>query len=54
MKALTIGILAVAVAVMAFAGVSAPKTDATSSLCHSTHALDHGARERQGGEERSR
>jgi ABC-type uncharacterized transport system YnjBCD substrate-binding protein len=36
MKALTIGILAVAVAVMAFAGVSAPKTDATSSLCHST------------------
>ncbi len=36
MKALTIGILAVAVAVMAFAGISAPKTDATSSLCHST------------------
>jgi hypothetical protein len=36
MKALTIGILAVAVAVMAFAGVTAPKTGATSSLCHST------------------
>jgi hypothetical protein len=36
MKALTIGILAVAVAVMAFAGMSAPKTDATPSLCHST------------------
>jgi hypothetical protein len=36
MKALTIGILALAVAVMAFAGISAPKTDATTSLCHST------------------
>ena len=36
LKALTIGILAVAVAVMAFAGISAPKTNATSSLCHST------------------
>jgi hypothetical protein len=36
MKALTIGILAVAVAIMAFAGISAPKTDATTSLCHST------------------
>ena len=32
----TIGILAVAVAVMAFAGITAPKTNATSSLCHST------------------
>jgi hypothetical protein len=32
----TIGILAVAVAVMAVAGVTAPKTSATSSLCHST------------------
>ena len=36
MKALTIGILALAVAVMAFAGITAPKTDATTSLCHST------------------
>jgi hypothetical protein len=36
MKAFTIGILAVAVAVMAFAGITAPKTDATSSLCHSS------------------
>ena len=35
-KALTIGILALAVATMAFAGVSAPKTSATASLCHST------------------
>ena len=35
-KALTIGILAVAVAVMAFAGVTAPRTSATNSLCHST------------------
>lgn len=35
-KALTIGILALAVAAMAFAGVTAPKTSATSSLCHST------------------
>lgn len=33
---LTIGILAVAVAVMAFAGVTAPKSGATASLCHST------------------
>jgi hypothetical protein len=32
----TIGILAVAVAVMAFAGITAPKTNATTSLCHST------------------
>ena len=36
MKALTIGILAVAVAVMAFAGISAPKSDATQQLCHSS------------------
>jgi hypothetical protein len=36
MKVLTIGILAVAVAVMAFAGISAPKTGATPSLCHSS------------------
>jgi hypothetical protein len=36
LKALTIGILAVAVGVMAFAGITAPKTDATPSLCHST------------------
>ena len=35
-KALTIGILAVAVAVMAFAGITAPKTSATPTLCHST------------------
>ncbi len=35
-KALTIGILALAVAVMAFAGITAPKTSATTSLCHST------------------
>jgi hypothetical protein len=35
-RALTIGILAVAVAVMAFAGITAPKTSATPSLCHST------------------
>jgi hypothetical protein len=35
-KALTIGILALAVATMAFAGISAPKTSATASLCHST------------------
>ena len=35
-KALTISILALAVAAMAFAGVTAPKTSATSSLCHST------------------
>jgi methionine-rich copper-binding protein CopC len=34
--ALTIAILAVAGAVMAVAGVTAPKSDATSSLCHST------------------
>jgi hypothetical protein len=35
-KALTIGILVLAVAAMAFAGITAPKTSATSSLCHST------------------
>ena len=35
-KALTIGILGVALAVMAFAGFTAPKSDATSSLCHSS------------------
>ncbi len=35
-KALTIGILALAVAVMAFAGITAPKTSATTSLCHTT------------------
>ncbi len=35
-RALTIGILTVAVAVMAFAGITAPKTSATPSLCHST------------------
>jgi hypothetical protein len=33
---LTIGILAIAVAVMAVAGISAPKSSATSSLCHSS------------------
>jgi ABC-type uncharacterized transport system YnjBCD substrate-binding protein len=33
---LTIGILAIAVAVMAVAGISAPKTSATPSLCHSS------------------
>jgi hypothetical protein len=32
----TIGILALAVAVMAVAGITAPKSDATSSLCHSS------------------
>ena len=32
----TIGILAVAVAVMAVAGITAPRTSATTSLCHST------------------
>lgn len=32
----TIGMLAIAVAVMAFAGITAPKTSATTSLCHST------------------
>lgn len=35
-KALTIGVLALAVAVMAFAAVTAPKSGATSSLCHSS------------------
>ena len=34
--ALTIGILAIAAAVLAVAGVTAPRTSATSSLCHST------------------
>ena len=33
---LTIGILAIAVAVMAVAGISAPKTSATSGLCHTS------------------
>jgi hypothetical protein len=33
---LTIGILAIAVAVMAVAGITAPKTDAHPSLCHTT------------------
>jgi hypothetical protein len=33
---LTIGILAIAVVVMAVAGISAPKSSATSSLCHSS------------------
>ncbi len=35
-KVVTIGILVLAVAAMAFAGVTAPKTGATASLCHST------------------
>jgi hypothetical protein len=35
-KALTIGIVGVALAIMAFAGFTAPKSDATSSLCHSS------------------
>ena len=35
-RALTISILGVAVAIMAFAGFTAPKSDATSSLCHSS------------------
>ena len=35
-KVVTIGILVLAVAAMAFAGVTAPKTSATPSLCHST------------------
>jgi hypothetical protein len=35
-KALTIGILALALAVMAFAAVTSPRTSATPSLCHST------------------
>ena len=34
--ALTIGILAIAAAVLGVVGITAPKTDATSSLCHST------------------
>jgi hypothetical protein len=33
---LTIGVVAIAAAVMAVAGVTAPRTDATSSLCHSS------------------
>lgn len=33
---LTIGIVAVAVAVMAFVGVTAPKSGATPTLCHTT------------------
>ena len=33
---LTIGIVAVAVAVMAFAGVTAPRSGATPTLCHTT------------------
>ena len=33
---LTLGILALAVAVMAVAAISAPKSDATPSLCHSS------------------
>ena len=33
---LTIGIVAVAVAVMAFAGVTAPRSGANPTLCHST------------------
>jgi hypothetical protein len=33
---LTIGILAIAVAVMAVAGISAPRTSANPSLCHSS------------------
>jgi len=32
----TIGFWRQAVAVMAFAGITAPRTSATSSLCHST------------------
>jgi hypothetical protein len=35
-KALTIGILVLAVGVMTFAGISAPKSRATSSLCHTS------------------
>ena len=35
-KALTISILGAALAIMAFAGFTAPKSDATSSLCHSS------------------
>jgi hypothetical protein len=35
-RALTISILGVAVAIMAFAGFTAPKSDATSSLCHTS------------------
>ncbi len=35
-KVVTIGILVLAVAAMAFAGVTAPRTSATPSLCHST------------------
>ena len=41
-KTLTISTLTAVViagAVMAFAGVTAPKSDATSSLCHSTCLL---------------
>jgi ABC-type uncharacterized transport system YnjBCD substrate-binding protein len=34
--ALTIGIVAVAAAVMGIAGITAPKSDATSAFCHST------------------
>lgn len=36
LAALTIGIVAVAVAVMAFAGVMAPRSGATPTLCHTT------------------
>jgi hypothetical protein len=32
----TLAVVAIAGAVMAFAGITAPKTDATSGLCHST------------------
>ena len=51
---LTIGILAIAVAVMAVAGISAPKTSATSGLCHTSTLSYHGARQRQGREEHHR
>ena len=36
LTALTIGIVALAVAVMAFAGVMAPRSGATATLCHTT------------------
>ena len=36
LAALTIGVVAVAVVVMAFAGVMAPRSGATVSLCHTT------------------
>jgi len=52
MKSLTAVTLVIAAAVVLVAGFAAPRTSATSQLCHSTADDHHGTRDREGQERR--